>query len=93
MGRFSQRGASRGHGGFSRGRGGARGRGRGRGRGGRSESKATPTLEELNAQLDAYNSKVILYTFLCVHFQPVTVSDNYCVLVGFSNTSPLFCGF
>lgn len=38
--------------------GGGRGRGgRGRGRGGRSELK-TPTLEELNAQLDAYNSKM-----------------------------------
>ena len=72
--RYSQRGSSRGRGGagggggFSRGRGGARGRGRGRGRGGRSENKATPTLEELNAQLDAYNSKVIILTISFFHY-------------------------
>ncbi|KAK7508076.1 hypothetical protein BaRGS_00001041 [Batillaria attramentaria] len=55
-GGFSPRGNSRGRGGSGRGRG-AGGRGRGRGRGGRREDKQTPTLEELNAQLDAYNSK------------------------------------
>lgn len=79
--RYSQRGSSRGRGGgggggFSRGRGGARGRGRGRGRGGRSENKATPTLEELNAQLDAYNSKVIILTISFVHY--ILLNDHGC---------------
>jgi len=39
------------------GRGGGRGRGRG-GRGGGREKKETPTLEDLDAQLDAYNAKM-----------------------------------
>jgi len=47
--------------GFDSGRGGGRGRMRGfgrRGRGGRGGMSQTPTKDELDAQLDAYNAKV-----------------------------------
>ena len=100
--RYSQRGSSRGRGGggggggggFSRGRGGARGRGRGRGRGGRSENKATPTLEELNAQLDAYNSKVIILFLLFITFRLMTLDAKkrrlFTIFVVLFKPLPLF---
>lgn len=67
-----------------RGRGRGRGRGQGRGRGGRGGAKpATPTVDELNADLDAYK-KVKFFFLLCVWVFYIPVYINFELLGVFS---------